>query len=452
MRDRPAAGADRVHVDHRHLQRETGNRSGTRIGLRVLAVDHDADVGTGAADVERDQALAVHQGAHPGAAQHAGGQPRQQRERRLFGDHLRRGNAAVGRHDAQLAGHARRSQPAFQVRDVAVDLRPDEGGQRGGGEALELTELRRDEGRRGDERLRHHLPDERLGAQLVRRVEVGEQKTDRHRLDAFVAQFLRGSQHCRLIQRHQFGAGRWRQAPGHGLAVAALHQRPALPRQVLLDRIVLDALVAANVQDVAKAVVGDHAGTRALVFQDGVGGGGGAVEDVVDLRGKDAAGLAQLANAGHHADRRILRRCGHLVDRQIATVHVAEHQIGEGSTDVHTDRLHASLHVTEHPPARPERLRTAPRTVKQGACRLRTETRSCKTPRWAPHGTLRHPTPRQNSRAFEPRSGCHNDAGDQWLTSRRVQSRNSAGSSPGRCSSAQCCEPKIAGRWLLPLQ
>ena len=53
--DRAAAGADGVDVDHRQQQRKAGDRGAARVGLGVAAVDDDADVGAGAADVEGDE-------------------------------------------------------------------------------------------------------------------------------------------------------------------------------------------------------------------------------------------------------------------------------------------------------------------------------------------------------------------------------------------------------------
>jgi len=46
----------------------------------------------------------------------------------------------------------------------------------------------------------------------------------------------------------------------------ATDERTVLPRNFLLDREVMRALVAANMDDVPIALGGDHAGRRAFVF------------------------------------------------------------------------------------------------------------------------------------------------------------------------------------------
>ena len=56
--DRPAAGPDRVDVDHRHEQRVPRDRGVPRLRLDHPAFGDDADVGRGPAHVEGDQARA----------------------------------------------------------------------------------------------------------------------------------------------------------------------------------------------------------------------------------------------------------------------------------------------------------------------------------------------------------------------------------------------------------
>ena len=73
--DRAAAGADGVNVDHRQQQREARNRGAARVGFGKTALDHDADVGAGAADVEGDELAASAQIADPSAAEDARGKP-----------------------------------------------------------------------------------------------------------------------------------------------------------------------------------------------------------------------------------------------------------------------------------------------------------------------------------------------------------------------------------------
>ncbi len=84
MRDRAAAGADRVDVDHRHQQREAGDRGRARIGLGEHAVDDDADIGAGAADVEGDQALPLDRSPIQAPPSTPAARPESKRQRRLL--------------------------------------------------------------------------------------------------------------------------------------------------------------------------------------------------------------------------------------------------------------------------------------------------------------------------------------------------------------------------------
>ncbi len=63
----------------------------------------------------------------PGAAQHAGGEARKQRQHRLLGHRRRRGDAAIGRHDPELGAEAGSLQRVVEPGDVAAHLGADEG-------------------------------------------------------------------------------------------------------------------------------------------------------------------------------------------------------------------------------------------------------------------------------------------------------------------------------------
>ena len=114
--DRAAAGADRVHVDHRHQHGEARDPGVARRRLAEAALRHDADVGRGAADVEGDEVAPARQAARPVAADHAGRRTREQGEHGPFGHHAGRGDAAVGRHDAQVGLEARGADLRFSSR------------------------------------------------------------------------------------------------------------------------------------------------------------------------------------------------------------------------------------------------------------------------------------------------------------------------------------------------
>ena len=126
------------------------------------------------------------------------------------------------------------------------------------------------------------------------------------------------------------------------------HAKPQRARHELLRRrhaqivaVVLQAL--AHLDDVAMAFGGEQADLGALVFEQRVGGDGGAVHDAFGLRkklgGRQVQELGEMIQAGHHADRRIFGRGGDLRQRGVAgVIHCDE--VGEGAADVDADLQH----------------------------------------------------------------------------------------------------------------
>ena len=338
--DAAAACADGRDVDHRHQYRIAANPGVARSGLVVAAVDHDTDVGAGAAHVEGDEAAPAGMLRRPGAAQHARGRPRHERDDRHVRHHRRGRDAAVRPHDVEIARDAGLLQPVLEAAHVVANLGADEGVHRRGGEALELAELRRHPGRGGDEGLGPFLQHDGPRALLVRGVDVGEEEADHDRLDPLLAQRSRGLAHAVLVQRLQHVALRRHPPLLHGEAVAAAHQRARLPRDVLHDGVVLGPLVTADVDDVAVAGRGDHAGLGAVVLQHRVGRDRGAVEDVGDGFRRRGAPLAERGDACRSALRGVVRRGRHLVDRALARLAIGNDEVGEGAADIDADQLH----------------------------------------------------------------------------------------------------------------
>ena len=209
----------------------------------------------------------------------------------------------------QLPGDALVLQRRLEARQVAAGARPHEGVHAGGGEALELPELREDVGARRDEHAGHLLGNDGCRAALVLGIEVREEEADGDRLDARRAQFARSPAHALLVERHQHLAGGRNDALAHHHPVAALHEGLGLPRNVLHHRVVLRALVAADMHDVAEAFRRDHPGHRATMLQHRVGGDGGAVIDGVDLGRRHAVGATDLTDTADQRDARI-EACG----------------------------------------------------------------------------------------------------------------------------------------------
>ena len=339
-RDAAAARADGRDVDHRHQDRVAANPGVARGGLVVVAVDHDADVGAGAAHVESDEAPAPRVLRRPGSAQHPGGRARHEGDDRHVRHHRRGRDAAVRPHDVEVTRDARLLQPVLEAAHVVAHLGADEGVHRRRGEALELAELWRNARRRGDEGLRPLLQHDGARALLVRRVDVGEEEADGDRLHPLVAKRAGGLAHALFVERLQHRALRRHPPLLHGQPVAAAHERARLPRDVLHDGVVLRPLVAADVDDVAVAGGRDHAGLGAVVLQHRVGRDRGAVEDVGDGVRRRAAPLAERGDARRRALRRIVRRGGHLVNRALARLAVGDDEIGKGAADIDADQFH----------------------------------------------------------------------------------------------------------------
>ena len=108
VRDRAAAGADRVHVEHRHEQRIAADPgvAGRRLADAVLG--DDADVGGGAAHVERDQTPPSGERAGPLTAEDPGGRAGEQERHGTLGGRVHARDAAARHHHVQLAFDALR--------------------------------------------------------------------------------------------------------------------------------------------------------------------------------------------------------------------------------------------------------------------------------------------------------------------------------------------------------
>src|SRR5262249_2871549 len=106
--------------------------------------------------------------------------------------------------------------------------------------------------------------------------------------------------------------------------------------------VMFDALMARNMNDVAKALVGEHAGTGALMLQHGVGGSGGSVQHVIDVPRRNAVVATDFSDALQDATRWIVGRGGDLMNSDLVGAQIAIHDVGKRTADIDTDRLHAA--------------------------------------------------------------------------------------------------------------
>ena len=341
VRDRAAAGADRVDVDHRHEQRIAGDPGVARGGLADPVLRDDPDVGRGAADVERDQPLAARRLARP-RARRARPPPGPERSS-VTGFCAAVSAEATPPFDiitCSFPGTPSSVERAREPLEVAAGRRADERVHAGGREALELAELRKDVGARRDERTGHLLRHDLGGPPLVLGVEVGEEEADGDRLDAGVLQRACRGPHLVLVQRLEDLARRRHDPLARDVSVPALHERPRLPGDVLHDRVVLRPLVAADVDDVAEPFRRQHPRLGPAVLEHRVRRDGRAVEDGVDLCRLDARVAAEVDEAGDHRPPGIVGRGADLVHVNGTRLRVVEHEVGEGAADVDPDNPH----------------------------------------------------------------------------------------------------------------
>ena len=104
--------------------------------------------------------------------------------------------------------------------------------------------------------------------------------------------------------------------------------------------------MAPHVQDVAKALGGDHAHFSPVALDHDVGGNGGAMEQSVDLAWSNSGNGAKLHNALHHTDRLICNGAGHFVgEHSLPTLPARnlQHEVCKGSANINTDPDHRCL-------------------------------------------------------------------------------------------------------------
>ena len=183
--------------------------------MRSCPLGGDADVGGGAADVERDDVLVAGHLAGPDAADQAGDRARHQQVDRPLRRRVDRRHPTRRLHQLHLVLEARVAQRLVEARDVARDLRPDVRVQADGREALELAVERQHLVRDGEVRVGELLEHDLLDPPLVLGVEVRVEQADRDRLDAGVAQASHLLAHLVLVERRRARRRRARsRAPG----------------------------------------------------------------------------------------------------------------------------------------------------------------------------------------------------------------------------------------------
>src|SRR5437588_8370951 len=109
----------------------------------------------------------------------------------------------------------------------------------------------------------------------MRRVGEALQNADRDAFDTVRLETLDKRLHRVLVERGD-DAALSIDPLRHDIAIAAWHQRW---RQIDIDVVLLEAVLVADLDGVAKSLGGDKSGPGAFAFDDRVGGEGRAVDD-----------------------------------------------------------------------------------------------------------------------------------------------------------------------------
>ena len=276
--DRAAAGADRHHVHHRQRQRPLADVAALR--QRDLPAAQQADIGTGAADIDRDDVADTGCRRHIARTHDAGGGARQHGERRCPADRGGTGDAAVRLHEQQGCGDIGVGQTALQPAHIRADRRHHAGIHDRRQAALVLAHHRQHVHRCGHRDLRQRGAQQFGHAALMRGIRERVQQADRNGLHIEPAQRRGNVMHARFVERHQHDAART-DALAHLQDARRRHRTLRLHpgEQIGMARNVLPT----DLQHMAKTGGGDQRGARGLAFQDQVGGDRRAVQHAADL-------------------------------------------------------------------------------------------------------------------------------------------------------------------------
>ena len=171
------------------------------------------------------------------------------------------------------------------------------------------------------------LEDARFDALFVRRIDVAEEETDGDGIDLIGSDLVEDLVQSGFVEGYQFVPAEV-EAFRQFVAAFAGNQRWRNPR---MDGVEIGSVLAADEEQVAKAGGCNQSGARAFALEDGVGGDGGAVGDL--FKGADPAGCDRLQASQHRAFG-LIRAAHQFVNFQLSRVN--QHQIGEGTADIHT--------------------------------------------------------------------------------------------------------------------
>ena len=264
--------------------------------FKVLDQRH---VGAGAADIERQDVADPGIAPHPQRAGHPARGARHQDVNRVLLGLERAHQPAVRTQQRQLARHAGIGQFRAQVGHVLAHHRAHRGIGDGGQRALVFLHFGQHFVAERDRHARQHFSGDLAHPCLVCAAGISVDQADGDRLDALLLEEAKLRAHIAVIERAQF---------------LALGIDPALDRDRVFKRgergrfgpddpcrQTAGHIAARDLHHVAIALGGHQPHARTLAFEHGIGGNGGAVEEIVDRAWRHARFIADRIHAGQDA-------------------------------------------------------------------------------------------------------------------------------------------------------
>ena len=201
--DRAAAGPDRVHVDHRHVDRHRIFDLDL-VGDGRLGIADQGDVGRGAAHIVADEVAETGAPAGIGSGDDTRGRPRHHGLCRVARDETGRDHAAIAVHDQEVAGIAAPGKLDTQSFDITLEDRTYRGVDRRRDATLELTRFRQQRVTHRDVTVRPDFGGDVGGAALMRGIGVRVQEVNDQRFAASLDESAGSGTNLVLVERHAY--------------------------------------------------------------------------------------------------------------------------------------------------------------------------------------------------------------------------------------------------------
>ena len=347
---RAAPGADLDHLDHRHLDGQTALLPEPVLAVdlelrrdqRIAVRDH-AGLGGGAAHVEGEDIVVPEQPAVPGRGQGAARRSGLHQPDRGLGARVDLHQTAVGLHEEQGRRNLElRVESIAQAAEILLrDALHVDVGQHGR-PAHVLADLGHELAGQRDLDAGQDPAQEAGNTALVRVVGVGVDQRDADGLDPVAFETPGKRSDVVILQR---GANR----PVGEHAFVELEAQPprrqgtGAPHAQVVDVV---AMLATDLDRVAKSPSGDESGPGPLAFDQGIDEERGAVHHAGDLGPVRAESGQQPVHAFDHRIVGLIRGGEDLLDLERRSVPARDHEIGERAADV-------SPHAQAHRPCPP---------------------------------------------------------------------------------------------------